>query len=110
MFVFITQHPLDGTASAVLAASEHLENEPYLVVYGDIVTTPDNFRNIIDALCSHNVEAAALVQPLGNEDASDWLCAGIDREDSADKSVSRLTGIEGHPRGGIASTLWGLCL
>ena len=98
--VFITQHPLDGTASAVLAASEHLENEPYLVVYGDIVTTADNFRNIIDALCSHNVEAAALVQPLGNEDASDWLCAGIDREDSADKSVSRLTGIEGHPRGG----------
>ena len=98
--VFITQHSLDGTASAVLAASEHLENEPYLVVYGDIVTTADNFRNIIDALCSHNVEAAALVQPLGNEDASDWLCAGIDREDSADKSVSRLTGIEGHPRGG----------
>ena len=98
--VFITQHSLDGTASAVLAASEHLENEPYLVVYGDIVTTADNFRNIIDALCSHNVEAAALVQPLGNEDASDWLCASIDREDSADKSVSRLTGIEGHPRGG----------
>ena len=45
--VFVTQHPIDGTVSAVLRALAHVEDEPFLVVYGDIVTIPDNFRNII---------------------------------------------------------------
>ena len=65
---FVTQNPVDGTASAVLSASASLGNEPYLVVYGDIVTIPDNFRNVIRDFYTHNAEAAALVQPLGNED------------------------------------------
>ena len=98
---FVTQHPVDGTVSAVLSALDLLEDEePYLVVYGDIVTTPDNFRNLINEVCLHNAEAAALVQPLGNEDASDWLGAGVGTMELAGKSVSTLTGIEGHPRGG----------
>ena len=98
--VFVTQHPVDGTASAVLTAQELLDNEPYLVVYGDIVTIPDNFRNLINGFCSHDAEAAALVQPLGSEDASDWIGAGVGTTESDGKSVSTLTGIEGHPRGG----------
>ena len=36
--VFVTQQSLDGTADAVLTASAHLEDQPYLVVYGDVVT------------------------------------------------------------------------
>ena len=98
--VFVTQHTPDGTASAVLTASAHLEDQPYLVICGDIVTAPDNFRNFIQEFRSSNVEAAALVQPLGNEDASDWLCAGIGTEVVDGKSALTLTGIEGHPRGG----------
>jgi bifunctional UDP-N-acetylglucosamine pyrophosphorylase/glucosamine-1-phosphate N-acetyltransferase len=98
--VFVTQHSPDGTASAVLTASDHLEDEPYLVVYGDIVTAPDNLRNFIKEFRSANVEAAALVQPLGNEDASNWLCAGIGTAEVNGGSASTLTGIEGHPRGG----------
>lgn len=98
--VFVTQHSLDGTASAVLTACEHLEDQPYLVVYGDTVTTPDNFRNFIEEFRTHNVEAAALVQALGDEDASDWLCAGIGTADVENGGVLKLNGIEGHPRGG----------
>ena len=98
--VFVTQHSLDGTVSAVLTALEHLEDEPYLVVYGDIVTAADNFRNFVSEFRSSDVEAAALVQALGNEDASDWLCAGIGTEAIGDRSVLKLNGIEGHPRGG----------
>ena len=98
--VFVTQHPVDGTASAVLCALAHVENEPFLVVYGDIVTIPDNFRNIIKEFHLHTVEAAALVQLLGNEDASDWLCGSIATKETEGKSVTKLTGIEGHPRGG----------
>ena len=98
--VFVTQHSLDGTVSAVLTALEHLEDEPYLVIYGDIVTAADNFRNFVSEFRSSDVEAAALVQALGNEDASDWLCAGIGTETVGDRSVLKLNGIEGHPRGG----------
>ena len=97
---FVTQHSLDGTASAVLTALEHLEDQPYLVVYGDIVTTAENLRNFISAFRSENVEAAALVQQLGNEAASDWLCAGIGTADVENGGVLELKGIEGHPRGG----------
>lgn len=89
---FVTQHSLDGTASAALEAVKHLKNEHYIVVYGDIVTNPDNFRNLLNAFGKQDTEAAALVQPLGEEDASNWLCASI--------SGDSLTGIEGHPRGG----------
>ena len=93
---FVTQHPIDGTATAALTALEGFDDEPYLVVHGDIVTTTDNFRSLITEFYSRGAEAAALVQPLGAEDASDWLCAGLHR----DGDVSTLAGIEGHPRGG----------
>ena len=98
--VFVTQQTLDGTASAALAAVEHLEAQPYLVIHGDSVTTSENLRNFIGAFRASDVEAAALVQPLGNEDASDWLCAGISTTAGNNGSLSTLTGIEGHPRGG----------
>lgn len=89
---FVTQHPLEGTAHAVLAASDKLNNEDFLVVYGDIVTTPQNFRNIVKAFSIQNAHAAALIQPLVDEDASNWICVKT-REDC-------VTMIEGHPRGG----------
>ena len=98
--VFVTQHSLDGTASAVLTAREHFEDQPYLVVYGDIVTTAENLRNFISAFRSGDGEASALVQRLGNEDPSDWLCAGIETADVENGGVLKLNGIEGHPRGG----------
>ena len=98
--VFVTQQTLDGTASAALIAVEHLEAEPYLVIHGDTVTTSENLRNFVKAFRVSDVEAAALVQPLGNEDASDWLCAGIGTTDGNNGSLSTVTGIEGHPRGG----------
>ncbi len=89
---FVTQHPLEGTADAVLTASEKLNDEDFLVIYGDIVTSSQNFRNIIKAFNIQNAHVAALIQPLGDEDASNWICVKT-REDC-------VTMIEGHPRGG----------
>ena len=98
--VFVTQQTLDGTASATLTAVEHLEAQPYLVIHGDTVTTSENLRNFVKAFRASDVEAAALVQPLGTEDASNYLCAGVGTTDGDNGSLSTLTGIEGHPRGG----------
>ena len=97
---FVTQQTLDGTASAALTAVQQIEARPYLVIHGDTVTTAENLRNFVKAFLASDAEAAALVQRLGNEDASDYLCAGLDTADGDNGSVSTLTGIEGHPRGG----------
>ena len=97
---FVTQQTLEGTASAALTAVQQLEAQPYLVIHGDIVTTSENLRNFVKAFLASDAEAAALVQRLDNEDASDWLCAGINTADGSNGSVLTLTGIEGHPRGG----------
>ncbi len=89
---FVTQNPLDGTATAALEASKKLTNDRYLIVYGDIVTGVENFRRLIEAFDKSGAKAAAMVRPLGHEEAGNWICAGISGE--------LLTGIEGHPRGG----------
>ncbi len=89
---FVTQNPINGTADAVLSALNNLNDEDFLVIYGDIVTTSDNFRNIIEHYNCQNTEVSALIHPLNDEDSSDWLCAKF--------SNGCLTGIEGHPRGG----------
>ncbi len=89
---FVTQNPLGGTADAVLTALENINDEDFLVIYGDIVTSSDNFRIIVEEYCCQNAEAAALIHPLNDEDALNWLCAKT--------SDGCLTSIEGHPRGG----------
>ena len=89
---FVTQNPLNGTADALLSALNYLNEESFLVIYADIVTTSDNLRNIINGFNGQNAEIAALIHPLYDEDAGNWLCAK--------SSNGCLTGIEGHPRGG----------
>ncbi len=89
---FLTQHSLDGTADAVLTALKTLNDENFLIIYGDTVTTSENYRNLLKEFKSQNAEAAALIQPLNDEDASNWLCAKTQN--------GSLSGIDGHPRGG----------
>ena len=89
---FVTQHSPDGTADAVLTASKKLNGENFLIIYGDVVTISENFRALIKEFDSQDAEAAALIQPLGNEDPSNWLCAKTDN--------GCLSNIEGHARGG----------
>jgi bifunctional UDP-N-acetylglucosamine pyrophosphorylase/glucosamine-1-phosphate N-acetyltransferase len=89
---FVTQHSPDGTADAVLTALKTLNDENFLIIYGDNVTTSENYRNLIKEFKSQNADAAALIQPLNDEDASNWLCAKTQN--------GSLSGIDGHPRGG----------
>lgn len=89
---FVTQNPLGGTAEAVLTALEKINDEDYLVIYGDIVTTSENFRNIIKDYYCQNADVAALLYPLNDEDALNWLCAKT--------TNGCLNSIDGHPRGG----------
>jgi len=89
---FVTQKKPEGTADAVLTAQKHIGDEDYLVVYGDIVTDPNNIRYIVKEFYNQNAEVATLVQTLRDEDASNWICAKTKN--------GCLVNIEGHPRGG----------
>jgi bifunctional UDP-N-acetylglucosamine pyrophosphorylase/glucosamine-1-phosphate N-acetyltransferase len=80
-----------GTAEAVVRAADLL-SEPFLVIYGDVVTSHQNLNALCDRFLQEQPVAAALVQALGKEPPQSWLVAHIDGD--------QLTGIEGHPRSG----------
>ena len=89
--VFVPQDRPQGTARAALQALGYLEQEEeFLLVYGDIACARENIAKLLDGFKSSGAEAAALVQPLGDERGLDWLCAHV--------SGQRLTGVSGHPR------------
>jgi len=89
---FVEQREPEGAAPAVLTAFPNGFDDDVLVVYGDIVTAEENLRGLIDSFERSGAEAAALVQRLEGERPNDWICAKLSGE--------KLTGIEGHPRGG----------
>ncbi|MFQ6097825.1 MAG: sugar phosphate nucleotidyltransferase, partial [Armatimonadota bacterium] len=90
--VLVEQHQRTGTAPAVLEAAKHLGDEPFLVLYGDVLMAPDNVSRLLDAFEGSGATAAVLLDPLAGKDARDWICAGM--------QDGTLTGIAGHPRGG----------
>lgn len=89
--VYVRQPEPRGTADAVLHAA-HLLEDDFLIVSADVVTARAN----LDAFCRRWAEeapiAAALVQPLGQEEPRSWLVAHVEQ--------GLVTGVEGHPRGG----------
>jgi bifunctional UDP-N-acetylglucosamine pyrophosphorylase/glucosamine-1-phosphate N-acetyltransferase len=88
---FVTQQP-DGTAPAVVAAAELLDDDAFLVVYGDVVTAPENLAALASRFTAEQPPAAALVQAIGEEPPGNWI--------TASPGNGRLAGVQGHGRGG----------
>lgn len=89
---FVTQPAPEGTAPALLAALEAVEEEAFLVVYGDVVTAPEDLTAFVTRAREAEPLAAALVQPLGEEPPGNWI--------TASPRGDQLAGVEGHGRGG----------
>lgn len=47
---FVEQHELNGTASATLLGASFAGNQPFLLTFGDILSTPEDYRGMIAAL------------------------------------------------------------
>ena len=90
--VFVEQRERNGTAPAVLEAAKHIPDGDFLVLYGDTLNAPGNIARLLEAFRASGAAAAVLLDPLRGRAARDWICGGI--------GDGKLTGIEGHPRGG----------
>ena len=89
---YLPQPSLPGTAPAALAGLHALDSDAW-IVYGDIVTAPENLTALRERFQAEHPPAAVLLAPLGHEDGGTWICGGMTGDGG-------LAGIEGHPRGG----------
>jgi len=86
---FIRQSQPTGTAYAVLSALPLIGEEPFLVVYGDIVTPAETIQNLITRHKETGALATVVAQAyLPQQDPRDWIGAQV--------RGGQLRQIEGH--------------
>jgi len=85
----IQQKEPKGTADAVLAGLSFVKEPDFLVIYGDILFTAEDVKNLLLAH-EQGQQPAALLQPLGALPSQEWLCADVEN-----RQVKRIVG---HPR------------
>jgi NDP-sugar pyrophosphorylase family protein len=85
---FVEQAPEAGTAGAALAAFESLDDDQCLVIYGDTVTTTENFRAVADVLAERNVAGAVLWDDIPSSEGSLWHGLSLEAD--------RVEGVIGH--------------
>ncbi len=89
-----------GTAGAVFSALNHIKDDRFLLLYGDVVLTFAEIDRFIQEQKNANAICSALVHPLGQERPQDWICAHVNGD-----------GIEhvlGHPRDSVTHRFAGL--
>jgi len=89
---YVEQPRPEGTADAALRALETAGDAPWVVAYGDVVTTPETVAAAVQAARRAEAPAAAVAQPLDGERTGDWITASV--------TDGALTGFQGHGRGG----------
>ncbi len=92
---YALQEPVDGTGSAALLARKWAQNESFLLIFGDILATPEDLRGLWDRLLA-DPEAQAVLAVKYTEDP--WQGAAVYVEDGR---VTRV--VEKPPRGSSAS-------
>lgn len=86
--VYVSQPAPKGTADALRLALDVIEDETFLVLYGDVLLGIDAVPSLLDA--AEQGVPAALVKPVQGTECLEWLCANV-----KDEQVSE---IYGHPR------------
>ncbi len=98
---FVQQREMDGPVSGLLDAAELLDEDPVLVLHGDVVATPESYKALLDSW-KPSMDACLLVHRMGREDPSEWFCASIDGE--------RLVSLAFHSRGTYSHRLCGISI
>ena len=61
---YVIQPTVEGTAKAIHLAKEFAAGEPILVVYGDVLLSSDNLRNVIDTFDDSKPDAVMALTPV----------------------------------------------
>ncbi|MFN3650757.1 MAG: NTP transferase domain-containing protein [Armatimonadota bacterium] len=89
---WVEQPQPEGTAAAVVRALAAVGEGPFLVTYGDVVTTRETIAALAASLRESEAAATAVVSPLAGADPGEWLTSEL--------RGGALAGIEGHGRDG----------
>jgi len=89
---YVFQDRSSGTAAALLLALPLLEEEPFLVLHGDIALGSGSLDTLVRRFQESGAEAAVLVDPLRHERSLDWLVGELAGE--------KVAWISGHSRDG----------
>ena len=95
--VFIDQQGA-GTANALLSAAPYIDDDSFLLLYGDILLTFADVKRFVKE--QHGAACSALVQPLRNQKPHTWMCAHV-----ADDTIDAVLG---HPRDDVTHKFAGL--
>ena len=90
----------EGTVGALLSALDSVDDNRFLVLYGDVVLTFDDIKRFVTEQHKAQSVCSILVHPLGAERPHDWICADV----KDDKVLAVL----GHPRGDVTHRMAGL--
>lgn len=95
---YCAQQTQDGTAGAVRLTEVLCAGEPFLLHWGDILVSPENYLRLLAAYTASPVPPAGLVGMNWVEDP--WAGAAVYREDG------RVTAIVEKPPPGTSTTHW----
>jgi bifunctional UDP-N-acetylglucosamine pyrophosphorylase/glucosamine-1-phosphate N-acetyltransferase len=87
---YVTSPADSGTAGALREALKAVDDERFLVLYGDTVTTADNLRSVAEAPEKHDSQGAILTDEMPHGESVSWYGAEVDN--------GRLTKVIGHGR------------
>lgn len=95
--IFVRQEKLDGTGGALRVAAEHLEDEPFVLTFGDVLTDPENFQGMLRTFVERPSDLLMAVWDIG--DPSRGAAITIGTGDLIEKMVEK-------PPPGTSDTPW----
>ncbi len=98
---FVEQRDPNGPVDGLLSAMDQARQDPFFVVYGDIVATIESYRALADAWAP-GVDAAVLVHRMGEEDPSNWFSASV--------ADGRLHSVSSHSRNARSHRICGVTI
>jgi UDP-N-acetylglucosamine diphosphorylase / glucose-1-phosphate thymidylyltransferase / UDP-N-acetylgalactosamine diphosphorylase / glucosamine-1-phosphate N-acetyltransferase / galactosamine-1-phosphate N-acetyltransferase len=95
--VFVDQEGT-GTTGALLSGLKHVDDDSFILLYGDVVLTFDEIQKFCDS--SGDAIFSALVNPLGSELPQNWICASVTNDN--------IDAVLGHPRDDVTHRFAGM--
>ena len=93
---YVLQRGVLGTADAVLCAEEHVRGEPFLVVYGDLLVSPEAVRRVVEDFRKGGASASMAVVEVERP----WSYGVVSLEEGRVKAI-----VEKPPKGREPSNL-----